>query len=75
MPDLGGQALAEQLVTLYPDLRVVYMSGYAGELALPDSALQAEAIFLQKPFRPTTLAREIQAILGRDGENLNNSTG
>jgi PAS domain S-box-containing protein len=75
MPDLGGQALAEQLVTLYPDLRVVYMSGYAGELALTDSTLQAEAIFLQKPFRPTTLAREIQAILGRDREILNNSTG
>ena len=75
MPGLGGQALAEQLLTMYPGLRVVYMSGYADEVTLTDGPLQAEAIFLQKPFRPTTLAREIQVILGRARESLDNSTG
>ena len=71
MPDLGGQALAEQLVTMYPGLRVVYMSGYADEIDLTDSA-QTEAIFLQKPFRPTTLARKIQAMLSSERGNSNN---
>jgi PAS domain S-box-containing protein len=60
MPGKSGVELAEALLARRPDLRVVYMSGYA------DRAVQTDApgvAFVQKPFGPGVLAHRVRAVL------------
>ncbi len=63
MPQMGGQALAQQLQKKYPDLRVLYMSGYAQENAGTLDALSLERNFIQKPFTPPLLTRKVRDVL------------
>jgi len=65
MPKLGGMDLIAQLKAKRPDLRVIYMSGYADQ-AVDNPALQSSGqIFLSKPFRADTLARAVREVLDR----------
>lgn len=62
MGDFGGRALADAARCVRPGLRVLYMSGYADEDNLFDSANPAEG-FLDKPFTVDSLKQAIQRIL------------
>jgi PAS domain S-box-containing protein len=63
MPEMSGSELARRLTAERPDLRVLYMSGYAdGETAV--RGLAAGAAYLQKPFTSDTLARKVREVLG-----------
>ena len=63
MPQMGGQALAQQLQARCPNLRVLYMSGYAQESFATLDALSLERNYIQKPFTPATLARKVRDVL------------
>ncbi len=63
MPLLGGRELAEQLATLRPECKVLFLSGYADEAVLRHGVLQANYAFLQKPFTPSVLAQKVRAVL------------
>jgi CheY-like chemotaxis protein len=63
MPGLGGRALAERLAEPHPALRVLFMSGYSADAATPRGAVPAGAAFLQKPFTPDALVRQVRAVL------------
>ena len=65
MPQLGGPELARQLKALRGDLKVLFMSGYAGESMLEEGH-ESGAAYLQKPFAPDALAGKIREVL--DGE-------
>ena len=52
---ISGRDLAERLIALRPGLKVIYMSGYAGEVAGRGVHLRQGVNFLQKPFGPTSL--------------------
>jgi len=60
MPDMGGAALAELIVTAHPGLPVIYMTGYAGQTI--DKKAPAGAL-LQKPFALEELDRALRAAL------------
>jgi signal transduction histidine kinase/CheY-like chemotaxis protein len=50
MPQMGGPALAARLLPLRPEMKVIYVSGYADEAIGDPDVLSAGAAFLQKPF-------------------------
>jgi two-component system cell cycle sensor histidine kinase/response regulator CckA len=62
MPKMSGREVAEKLLGLNPDLKVLYMSGDAGEAPLSTDA-HRNAI-LRKPFRLETLTDRIHELLG-----------
>jgi len=62
MPAMRGPALAEQVVARYPNLRVLYMSGYADEM-IGRKMVTPSGLFLPKPFTPGTLARTVREAL------------
>jgi PAS domain S-box-containing protein len=63
MPEMSGPELAEQLLALRPGLKVIYMSGYAGE-HLDEEGFAAEgAALLQKPFTAAVLEEKIRQTL------------
>ncbi len=63
MPRMSGWALAEQLRSTRPEMRVLYMSGYT-EHALVDRRVSSEGLhFLSKPFDMETLTSKVREIL------------
>jgi len=57
-----GQQLAEQLLSVHPTLKVLFISGFARPF-LPDSSRSLPGMFLQKPFSDTELMVAIDACL------------
>ncbi|MDP1891119.1 MAG: response regulator [Gemmatimonadaceae bacterium] len=62
MPGMDGQALARRLVTLLPDVRIVFMSGYTDGLQEKESLAPGRA-FLAKPFTLEQLTETIVRVL------------
>ena len=58
MPEVTGPQLAERLLRMKPDLRVVYMSGYPN-----DELAQQGVAFLPKPFNPAGLSKAVREAL------------
>jgi two-component system, cell cycle sensor histidine kinase and response regulator CckA len=64
MPKLGGTATATELAKQFPDLPVIFTSGYSQDAT--SIALQnGEPRYLQKPYSPTTLGRLVRETLDR----------
>ena len=63
MPGGGGRPLAEQLCLSYPELKVLYVSGYTDDAVVRHGILHEQVNFLQKPFNPMALARKIRSVL------------
>ena len=63
MPRLGGLSLAETLKKEIPNLKIMFMSGYADEMITHQSKLANNTKFIQKPFTVDTLTHEIRKFL------------
>ncbi|MBI5342299.1 MAG: PAS domain S-box protein [Deltaproteobacteria bacterium] len=63
MPRMSGHDLAERLVPLRPEMKVLFMSGYTDKVSLHHRVLNREAAFLQKPFGPGTLTAKVREVL------------
>ena len=64
MPEgMTGVQLATQLVLLNPRLKVILTSGYAPEM-VDHSLGDRQAVFLQKPYSPSSLPQEVGKCLG-----------
>lgn len=63
MPKLGGRALAAQLVSQRPDLKVIYMTGYANDAEVAREVREGSRALLTKPFRAATLLKAVQDVL------------
>lgn len=64
MPNLGGRGMVEELRELSPDLRVLFISGYAKEEVFPDKSTATTTPYLQKPFTSDTLYSQVRSALG-----------
>ena len=58
MPRMSGRELAEKARALRSDLKVLYVSGYTGDVIDNGGELQAGTDLLQKPFTPDALAEK-----------------
>jgi PAS domain S-box-containing protein len=60
---MNGPELAEQLKPLYPDLKVLFMSGYTNDAISRYEMVGGGLHFLQKPFIPRILLQKVHEIL------------
>jgi two-component system, cell cycle sensor histidine kinase and response regulator CckA len=63
MPETSGPELARKLKSLQPKLKVLFMTGHPGSAVTGGG--RRDACFLQKPFKPSALARKVRDILQR----------
>jgi two-component system cell cycle sensor histidine kinase/response regulator CckA len=62
MPGMSGPGLAEALRGRYPDVKVVYMSGYTTD-AIDQDVLEPLVAFVAKPFTAQELTSKIRDAL------------
>jgi two-component system cell cycle sensor histidine kinase/response regulator CckA len=63
MPKLGGRRLVETLLPSHPAMKAMFMSGFGRE-DFPDAQAHGLPVsFLEKPFMPKSLARQIRKVL------------
>ena len=65
MPRMSGKELARRLREIFPKVRVLYASGYTGNVISQHGILEAGLDFLQKPFSSTELLAKVREILDR----------
>jgi two-component system, cell cycle sensor histidine kinase and response regulator CckA len=63
MPLMGGKVMAEWLKATYPDLSVLFTSGYTDDAIAHHGVLEEGVEFLPKPYTPATLARKVRDLL------------
>ncbi|MGQ0562235.1 MAG: PAS domain S-box protein [Gemmatimonadota bacterium] len=63
MPEMGGRDLADRLGPRRPEMKILYMSGYAEDAIVVNYVLQPGFAFLPKPFAPDALAAKVREAL------------
>ena len=63
MPRMSGRELAQQVRSVRPQQKVLYMSGYTDDVLAQHRALGENVFLLQKPFEPDALARKVREVL------------
>jgi CheY-like chemotaxis protein len=63
MPKMSGREFADQLLQLRPNVRLLFVSGYADDVIFRNGISMHGMIYLQKPYSLRELARKVQALM------------
>jgi len=63
MPEMNGRDLAKNLLSLYPGLKRLFMSGYTANVIAHHGVLDKGVHFMQKPFTLVDLAVKVREAL------------
>jgi two-component system sensor histidine kinase EvgS len=63
MPEMNGRDLAERLQADYPELKLLFMSGYTADVIAHRGVLEEGVHFVQKPFANHELAVKVREVL------------
>jgi CheY-like chemotaxis protein len=66
MPGMNGRALAEQARARFPDLRVLFMTGYTDDETVRLGVAAGEVDLIEKPFTIPALATKVREVLDAD---------
>jgi two-component system, cell cycle sensor histidine kinase and response regulator CckA len=70
MPRMGGPELVGKLRDKWPDIAVIFMSGYTSATALENANIGAEAVLLNKPFSTDVLAQKVSEVQRKSSEKV-----
>jgi signal transduction histidine kinase len=66
MPMMGGEVMAQWLKTTYPDLKILFTSGYMDDLLIRQAAADSDIQFMPKPYTPGVLTRKVRDLLDQE---------
>jgi CheY-like chemotaxis protein len=66
MPGMNGRELAEVLVGRWPELKVLYTSGYPADSLARNGVAEDRAAYIEKPYLPDALAHKLRGVLEAD---------
>jgi nitrogen-specific signal transduction histidine kinase/CheY-like chemotaxis protein len=75
MPGMNGRELYDALRLSRPGLRVLYVSGYPGNVILHHGIMEEGGDFLSKPFSLVALAAKVREVLERRGPGVGSDQG
>jgi PAS domain S-box-containing protein len=65
MPEMNGRDLAKNILSLYPSLKCLFMSGYTASVIADHGVLNEGVNFIQKPFSKADLAAKVREVLAQ----------
>ncbi len=65
MDELPGPELADLLLAVRPDIKVIFISGYTEGALSPDGVLKPGTILVQKPFTIKILSAKVREVLDK----------
>ncbi len=68
MPEMNGRDLARNLLSLYPDIKRLFMSGYTANVIAHHGVLDEGVHFIRKPFSMHEIATKIREVLYHDSD-------
>jgi len=63
MPEMNGRDLAKNILSLYPQTKRLFMSGYTADVIAHQGVLDKGVFFIQKPFSAQDLAATVRKVL------------
>jgi signal transduction histidine kinase len=63
MPEMDGKMMAKALKLDYPDIKVLFTSGYNDEVIVQQEGLDPGAVFLPKPYTAASLTQKVRELL------------
>ena len=63
MPELNGKEFIEKVRKFYPDVKVIYVSGYTDNHIVHNGMLEEGVNFIHKPYSVKTLASTVRIVL------------
>ena len=63
MPNMNGSQFVARLRVMWPDVKVLFMSGYTSNVIAQQGVLDANTPFIQKPFRMLDLLTKIKEVI------------
>ena len=63
MPVMGGRELGQKVREEHPNIRILFMSGYAAPDGLEPAVLAEDTRLIEKPFGPEALQRKVREVL------------
>ena len=63
MPQMSGPEVAEKILTVRPEIKVLYMSGYPDHPVFDQGGVSRQTGFLPKPFSPPVLTQKVREVL------------
>ncbi|HSQ49842.1 MAG TPA: ATP-binding protein, partial [Nitrospiraceae bacterium] len=63
MPQMSGPEVAEKILTVRPEIKVLYMSGYPDHPLFDQGGVSRQTGFLPKPFSPPALTQKVREVL------------
>jgi PAS domain S-box-containing protein len=65
---MNGKQLADRMKTIRPEMKVLYISGYADGSLFSNAGQEAQIQLLEKPFSPQNLVRKVRQLLDETGQ-------
>jgi len=65
MPLMGGKVMADWLQATYPDLKILFTSGYTDEAMAQHGVIKAGIDFLAKPYTSAALNQKVREMLDK----------
>ena len=66
LPGINGRELADRIRSQIPAVKVLFMSGYAGDALGRRGVLEDGLAFLPKPFTPAALLHKVRTVLASE---------
>ncbi|NPV00524.1 MAG: PAS domain S-box protein [Brevinematales bacterium] len=66
MPGMNGRELAEKMVKILPEIKVLFTSGYPENVIAHHGILDENLNFIGKPYTMSALAKKIRDVIGKD---------
>jgi two-component system, cell cycle sensor histidine kinase and response regulator CckA len=66
MPQMGGRELVRHLQARFPNIKVLFMSGYAEEFMSYYDSINSDFGFIEKPIIPNALVTKVREVIDRD---------
>jgi CheY-like chemotaxis protein len=68
MPEMSGKQLADQVRTLRPEIKILFLSGYTENVIAHHGVLEPGINFLAKPFSIQSLTKKVREVLDQQNK-------